>query len=145
MLFIYSEIKDRENVPLTIRIPDEQKEQKPKAKSKRVKGSRKSSTSRQSQNSRYSIESMLVSSGSLMDTLRVGLDSYNSLGSPGSPGSPESPGGPVRCRSVKNKLRQRLSCPYEQKPKEDDNVSCMIPSNSNDINGNFPNFLLLDD
>lgn len=144
-LITMKKIKDRENVPLTIRIPDEQKEQKPKAKSKRVKGSRKSSTSRQSQNSRYSMESMLVSSGSLMDTLRVGLDSYNSLGSPGSPGSPESPGGPVRCRSVKNKLRQRLSCPYEQKPKEDDNVSCMIPSNSNDINGNFPNFLLLDD
>lgn len=142
------EIKDRENVPLTIKISDdiyEPREQKQKTKSKRVKGSRKNSTSRQSSNSRYSTDSMLVSSGSLIDALRVSLDSYSSLGSPGSPGSPDTTGGPVRCRSVKNKLRQRLSCPYEKKTKEDDNMSCMIPSNSNDINGNFPNFLLLDD
>ncbi|KAJ8313931.1 hypothetical protein KUTeg_008492 [Tegillarca granosa] len=144
----YAEIKDRENVPLTIKISDdiyEPREQKQKTKSKRVKGSRKNSTSRQSSNSRYSTDSMLVSSGSLIDALRVSLDSYSSLGSPGSPGSPDTTGGPVRCRSVKNKLRQRLSCPYEKKTKEDDNMSCMIPSNSNDINGNFPNFLLLDD
>lgn len=110
-----------------------------KGKAKRVKGSRKSSA-RESQSSRYSTE-MMVSSGSLMDSFKVASISNNCC--PASPGNPDSPGGPVRCRSVKTKLRERLSCPYHTSQKVQDNVISMLPSTSDDIKGNFPNFAIL--